>query len=115
MEASSTFSLPMTTALELPGQRVTTNLGVTFGLVVRSLGVVKGVTATFAALRRREVSQYTEMLEDARRQALDRLVANAELLGADAIVSVRFDSTEMGQGLAEIFAYGTAVKVEPAG
>jgi uncharacterized protein YbjQ (UPF0145 family) len=107
--------LPMTTALELPGVRIVENLGVCYGLVVRSMGVVGGVAAGFKAMRRGEVSQYTELLEESRRHALDRLVDNATLLGADAIVAVRFDSSEIGQQLTEIVAYGTAVKIERAG
>ena len=88
------------------------NLGVCFGLVVRSMGFGKNFTAAFSALRQGEVSQYTELLEDARRHAMDRMVENARLLGADAIVAMRFDSSEMGQQLTEIVAYGTAVTVD---
>jgi uncharacterized protein YbjQ (UPF0145 family) len=105
--------LPMTTAFELPGMRVRENLGVCYGLVVRSMGMVGGVAAGFKALRRGEVSQYTQLLEDSRRHAIDRMVENARLLGADAILAVRFDSSEIGQQLTEIVAYGTAVKVDP--
>ena len=103
----------MTTGLELPGLRVTENLGVIYGLVVRSIGFVGGVGASFKALRRGEVSQYTQLLEDARRHALDRLIDNARLVGADALLAVRFDSSEVGQQMSEIVAYGTAVKVQP--
>jgi len=102
----------MTTALELPGVQVTENLGVCYGLVVRSMGLAGSVASSFKALRRGEVGQYTRLLEDSRRHAIDRLVENATLLGADAIVSVRFDSSEIGQQLTEIVAYGTAVKVQ---
>src|SRR3954447_17658307 len=105
------FDLPLTTALELPDRPVRENLGVCFGLVVRSMGFAKGFTAGFKALRQGEVAEYTELLEDSRRHALDRMVANARLLGATAIVAVRFDSSEIGQGLTEILAYGTAVVV----
>src|ERR1700755_1588291 len=105
--------LPITTAVELPGMRVTENLGVAFGLVVRSVGLAKGFTAGIKALRQGEISEYTELLEDSRRHALDRLVQNAELLGANAIVAMRFDTSEGGQSLTEIVAYGPAVKVEP--
>jgi uncharacterized protein YbjQ (UPF0145 family) len=110
---SQTADLPMTTALELPGMRVSENLGVCYGLVVRSMGVVGGVAASFKALRRGEISQYTQLLEDSRRHAIDRMVDNARLLGADAIVAVRFDSSEIGNQFTEIVAYGTAVKVAP--
>jgi uncharacterized protein YbjQ (UPF0145 family) len=106
-----TADLQVTTAFELPGAVVEQNLGVCFGLVVRSMGFAKGFTAGFKALRQGEVSEYTELLEDSRRHALDRMVANARLLGANAIVAVRFDSSEVNQGLTEILAYGTAVVV----
>jgi uncharacterized protein YbjQ (UPF0145 family) len=105
--------LPMSTTFELPGLRVEQNLGVCYGLVVRSMGIVGGVAAGFKSLRRGEVSQYTKLLEDSRRHAIDRMIENAGLLGADAIVGVRFDSSEIGNQLTEIVAYGTAVKVEP--
>ena len=106
--------LPMTTALELPGMTVTENLGVCYGLVVRSMGAVGGVAASFKGLRRGEITQYTQLLEDSRRHAIDRMVENATLLGADAIIAVRFDSSEIGTQFTEIVAYGTAVKVERA-
>jgi len=106
--------LPITTALELPGLVIRENLGVTFGLVVRSMGLTRTVTASFKSLRQGEVSQYTDLLEDARRHAIDRLVANAKLLGATGILAMRFDSSEMGNGLTEVVAYGTAVVVERA-
>jgi uncharacterized protein YbjQ (UPF0145 family) len=104
--------MPMTTALEVAGLRIRENLGVCYGLVVRSMGVVGGVTASFKALRRGEVSQYTQLLEDSRRHAIERMVDNARLMDADAIVAVRFDSSEIGQQFTEIVAYGTAVKVD---
>jgi uncharacterized protein YbjQ (UPF0145 family) len=102
--------LPITTAQELPGVQVADSLGLCFGLIVRSMGFTKGFTASFSALRSGEVSQYTEVLEDSRRHAVDRMIANAHVLGADAIIAVRFDSSEMGQNLTEILAYGTGVK-----
>ncbi len=105
--------LPMTTALELPRLRIRENLGVCYGLVVRSMGFTGGVTASFKALRRGEITEYTQLLEDSRRHAIDRMVDNARLLNADAIIAVRFDSSEIGQQFTEIVAYGTAVKVEP--
>jgi uncharacterized protein YbjQ (UPF0145 family) len=103
--------MPMTTAFELPGYRITENLGVCYGLVVRSMGVVGGVASSFKALRRGEVSQYTQLLEESRRHAIDRMVENASLMGAEGLIAVRFDSSEIGQQLTEIVAYGTAVKL----
>ena len=105
--------LPMTSGLEFPGQVVTENLGVIYGLVVRSMGVVGGVAAGFKALRRGEVGQYTRLLEDSRRHAIDRMVDNARLVGAEGLLAVRFDSSEIGQQLTEIVAYGTAVRLAP--
>ena len=93
--------------------RVRENLGVIYGLVVRSMGLAGGVAASFKALRRGEISQYTQLLEDSRRHAIDRMVDNARLLGADAVIAVRFDSSEIGQQFTEIVAYGTAVTLEP--
>ena len=112
---SGQYELPITTAIELPGFVVRDNLGIAFGLVVRSMGFTRSFAAGFKALRQGEVSEYTDLLEDARRHAIDRMVANAKLLGANAILSMRFDSSEMGQQLTEVVAYGTAVVVERAG
>lgn len=111
-DASITAVLPMTTALEVPGLKIRENLGVCYGLVVRSMGFTGGVTASFKALRRGEITEYTQLLEDSRRHAIDRMVENARLMGADAIIAVRFDSSEIGQQFTEIVAYGTAVKVD---
>ncbi len=61
---------------------------------------------------RGEVPQYTELLEDSRRHAIDQMVDNARLLGANAIIGMRFDSSEVGSGLTEVIAYGTAVVIE---
>lgn len=106
-------TLPITTAFELAGSRVVDSRGTCFGLVVRSMGLAKGVTASLRTLRQGEVPQYTQLLEDSRRHAIDRMVDNARLLGANAIIGMRFDSSEIGTSLTEIVAYGTAVVVEP--
>ena len=106
--------LPMTTGLALPGLTVVENLGVVYGLVVRSMGFAGSVGAAFKALRRGEISQYTQLLEDSRRHAIDRMVDNARLMGAEAILGVRFDSSEIGQQFTEIVSYGTAVRVRPS-
>jgi uncharacterized protein YbjQ (UPF0145 family) len=112
-EPTTPPGLPMTTALEFPDMRVTETIGVIYGLVVRSMGVVGGMAAGFKALRRGEVSQYTRLLEDSRRHAIDRMVDNALLVDAQGLIAVRFDSSEIGQQLTEILAYGTAVKLAP--
>jgi uncharacterized protein YbjQ (UPF0145 family) len=107
-------SFPVTTALGLQGLTIEQDVGLAFGLVVRSMGFAKGVGASFKALRQGEVTQYTELLEDSRRHAVDRMIENARLLGANAVVAMRFDSSEIGQGLTEIVAYGAAVIAKPA-
>ncbi len=104
---------PITTALEFPEWTIERNVGMVFGLVVRSMGAAKGFTAGFKALAGGEVKQYTKLLEDSRRHALDRMIENAQLLGGNAVVQFRFDSSEIGQSLTEIVAYGTGVVVGP--
>ena len=102
---------PITTTLEFPEWKIDRSLGMVFGVVVRSMGAVKGFTAGFKAMAGGEVKQYTRLVEDSRRHAMDRMIENAQLAGASAIVSMRFESSEVGQGLTEIVAYGTAVIV----
>jgi uncharacterized protein YbjQ (UPF0145 family) len=106
---------PVTTAFDFPGHRIDRTLGACFGLVVRSMGFAKGIGAGFKALAGGEVHQYTQLLEDSRRHAFDRMVENARLMGANAVVAMRFDSSEMGQNLTEIVAYGTAVVIAETG
>ena len=106
--------LHVSTTFDVPGMRVTRFCGSCFGVVVRSMGFAKGIGASFKALAGGEVRQYTELLEDSRRHAMDRMMQNAQVLGANAVIGMRFDSSEIGQSLTEIVAYGTAVVVEPA-
>ena len=114
--ASAPFpqALPITTGFAFPGWQLERTLGACFGLVVRSMGFARGIGASFKALAGGEVRQYTELLEDSRRHAIDRMIENALLLGANAIVAMRFDSSEINQQLTEVVAYGTAVIVRPA-
>jgi uncharacterized protein YbjQ (UPF0145 family) len=110
-ESGLTHDFPVSTTFEITGHKIERNLGSCFGLVVRSMGFGRSFSASFKALRRGEVTQYTELLEDSRRQAVDRMVDNARLLGGNAVVGMRFDSSEIGQSLTEIVAYGTAVVI----
>jgi uncharacterized protein YbjQ (UPF0145 family) len=87
--------------------------GQVFGVVVRSRGLGGNMVAGLRSLVGGEIHEYTQMLEEARRHALDRLVANAKLMGANAVVMMRFDSAEIGQTMSEIVAYGTAVVLDP--
>ena len=97
----------------LSGHRIVESKGMVFGLVVRSRGLGGNIMAGLRSLGGGEIHEYTSLLEDTRRQALDRLVRNATVLSANAIVSMRFDSSELGGTMSEIVAYGTAVVVEP--
>jgi len=97
------------------GHRVTETKGQVFGLVVRSRGFAGNFTAGLRSLVGGEIHEYTELLEDTRRQAIDRLVKNASLMGANAVISMRFDSSELAGTMSEIVAYGTAVVVEADG
>jgi uncharacterized protein YbjQ (UPF0145 family) len=115
MSEPSPATFPVTTSLEFEGMTVERNLGLTFGLVVRSMGLARSLGAGLTALRQGEVPQYTALLEDSRRHAIDRMIDNARLLGANAVIAMRFDSSEISQQLTEIVAYGTAVVVRPMG
>jgi uncharacterized protein YbjQ (UPF0145 family) len=95
----------------IAGHRVAETRGQVFGLVVRSRGLAGNVAAGLRSLVGGEIHEYTQLLEDTRRQAIDRMVQNATLLGANAVISMRFDSSEMGGAMSEIVAYGTAVVV----
>ncbi len=104
----------VTTTETIAGQRVRETLGQCYGVVVRSRGLGGNIAAGLRSLVGGEIVEYTQMLEEARRHAVDRMVENATLMGADAIVMMRFDSSEIGQTMSEIVAYGTAVRLEPA-
>lgn len=100
------------TTENIAGHRVVQTLGQAFGVVVRSRGIGGNLMAGLRSLVGGEIHEYTQMLEEARRHAIDRLVANAAAMGANAIVMMRFDSSEIAQTMSEIVAYGTAVVVE---
>src|SRR5678815_5600214 len=91
------------------GWRVVEVKGHVFGLVVRSRGIGGNVMAGLRSLGGGEIHEYTSLLEDTRRQAMDRMIQNATVMGANAVLSMRFDSTELANTMSEIVAYGTAV------
>ena len=97
----------------LSGHRVVESKGMVFGLVVRSRGLGGNLMASLRSLGGGEIHEYTSLLEDTRRQAIDRMVQNATLVGANAVLSMRFDSSELSGTMSEIVAYGTAVIVAP--
>ncbi len=95
------------------GYHVTRVIGATFGLIVRSRGLGQNIFAFFRAWGGGEIKVYTNLLEQVRHQAIQRLANHARSLGANAVVSVGFDTSEMGRSMTEVLAYGTAVVVEP--
>ncbi|GLQ46423.1 hypothetical protein GCM10007862_14740 [Dyella lipolytica] len=101
------------TTENVPGHQVVQVKGQVFGVVVRSRGIGGNMMAGLRSLVGGEIHEYTQMLEEARRHALDRLVSNAKAMGANAVVMMRFDSAEIGQTMSEIVAYGTAVVLDP--
>jgi uncharacterized protein YbjQ (UPF0145 family) len=95
--------------------RIVETKGQVFGVLVRSRGLGGNIMAGFRSLAGGEITEYTQMLEDARRHAIDRMVQNATMMGANAIVRMQFDSSEIGNTMSEVVAYGTAVVIEPEG
>ena len=95
--------------------RIVETKGQVFGVVVRSRGLGGNIMAGLRSLGGGEIKEYTQLLEEARRHAIDRMVQNATAMGANAIIRMQFDSSEIGQTMSEIVAYGTAVVVEPEG
>ncbi len=100
------------TTENVPGKQVREVKGQVFGVVVRSRGLGGNVMAGLRSLVGGEIHEYTQLLEEARRHALDRMVTNASAMGANAVVMMRYDSSEIGQTMSEIVAYGTAVVLE---
>jgi uncharacterized protein YbjQ (UPF0145 family) len=96
------------------GHRVRQTLGQCFGVTVRSRGLGGNIMAGLRSIVGGEINEYSQMLEEARRHAVDRMVQNATLMGANAILMMRFDSSEIGQTMSEIVAYGTAVILDQA-
>ena len=101
------------TTENIAGHRTVQTLGQCFGVVVRSRGLGGNIMAGLRTIVGGEIHEYTRLLEEARRHALDRLVENATAMGANAILMMRYDSAEIGNTMSEIVAYGTAAVVEP--
>ena len=101
------------TTENVPGYKVRETKGQVFGVVVRSRGLGGNIMAGLRSIVGGEITEYTQLLEEARRHAVDRMVKNAKLMQANAIVMMRFDSSEIGNVMSEIVAYGTAVILDP--
>jgi len=104
----------ITTTDNIPGKRILETLGLVRGNTIRARHIGKDIVAGLRAMAGGEVSEYTKMVAESREQALDRMIEEAQSLGANAIVAVRFTTASMMQGAAELLAYGTAVIVEDA-
>lgn len=105
----------VTTAFELQGFTVTHNLGVVRGIIVRSRSAIGNFAAGFQQLFGGNITIYTELCEQARRDAYEIMIQHAAALGANAIIGCRYDATEITQGVTEVLCYGTAVFVRPGG
>ena len=103
----------VTTTSEIPGYRIVKVLGVVSGSTVKAKHIGKDIVAALRHIVGGELKEYTEMLKEAREQALQRMIEEAKKLGANAVVNVRFMTSAIASGAAEILAYGTAVKIEP--
>jgi len=103
-----------TTAFELPGYRITQSFGVVRGIIVRSRSVVGNVGASIQALFGGNITLYTNLCEQAREDTFNQMLQHAGDLGANAVIGVRYDATEIAPGITEVLCYGTAVFVEKA-
>ena len=101
-----------TTSFELEGYKVTKHIGIVRGIVVRSRSIVGAIGAGLQTLVGGNITLYEKLCEDAREQAFDRMLDHAAEKGANAIVGMRYDATEIGPGISEVLAYGTAVIVQ---
>jgi len=104
----------VTTTPDIHGRRVIATLGMVRGNTIRARFIGKDIVAVFRNIAGGEIGEYTKMLAEAREQAIDRMVEEAESLGADAVIMTRFQTCEVMSGAAEILCYGTAVRTEAA-
>lgn len=102
----------ITTTLEIAGHKITKNLGVVRGIIVRSRSIIGNIGAGFQALFGGNITLYTQLCERARKDSFEMMVKQAEELGANAIVGVKYDATEIAAGITEVICYGTAVIVK---
>jgi uncharacterized protein YbjQ (UPF0145 family) len=117
-DVSHPYTLPhhmVTTAFELEGHRIVRNLGVVRGITVRSRSIIGTIGAAFQTIAGGNITVLTSLCEQTRAEAFEIMVLHASEIGANAIVGMRYDATEIMQGVSEVLAYGTAVVVEPIG
>lgn len=101
-----------TTTLEIPGKKIIKNFGVVRGIIVRSRSIVGNIGAAIQSLFGGNITLYTNLCERARKDAYEQMLAHAEELGANAVIAVKYDATEIAGGITEVLCYGTAVVVK---
>jgi uncharacterized protein YbjQ (UPF0145 family) len=104
----------VTTVFELPGLRVKRNLGIVRGIVVRSRSVFGTIGASLQTIVGGNISLFSDLCEQTRNDAFELMLQHAAEHGANAVIGVQYDATEIMQGVTEVLCYGTAVQVEPA-
>jgi len=102
----------VTTAFELPNKKIVANLGLTKGIIVRSRSIVGSIGGSLQTIFGGNISLFTELCDKTRNEAYELMITHATEKGANAIIGVRFDATELMQGVTEVLCYGTAVKVQ---
>ncbi len=102
----------MTNVNTVPGKKIVEHFGIVQGSTVRAKHVGRDIMASFKNLIGGELKGYTELLQESRQDAMDRMEQQAQQMGANAVVNIRFATSSVAQGAAELFAYGTAVRVE---
>ena len=100
-----------TTAFELPGYKVVENFGIVRGIIVRSRSIVGSIGAAFQTIVGGNITILTELCENTRKDAYQQMIEHADSLGANAVIGLRYESTEIMSGVTEVLCYGTAVKV----
>jgi uncharacterized protein YbjQ (UPF0145 family) len=102
------------TTNDLPGYRIVAHLGLVRGVTVRSRSVIGNIGGSIQSIFGGKLSIYVDLAEAARKEAYELLVAHAAEMGANAVIAMRYDANEIMEGITEVLAYGTAVRVEPA-
>jgi len=102
----------ITNVESVPGKTIIEHFGLVSGSTIRAKHIGRDIMASFKNLVGGEIKSYTKLLEESRGQALERMISQARQLGANAVVNVRFSTSSVAQGAAELYVYGTAVRVE---
>ena len=111
--AERTEQIIVTTGNDVAAHRIVGYLGIVRGVIVRSVSIGAGIVGAFKQLGGGNIKEYVEVCETARHDAYLEMLSHAEALGAHAIIGMRYDATEFGQGTTEVLAYGTAVRLQP--